>query len=218
MLLKVISLILILFSVSVSAQCEIKNSANVSKIYINSLRSICSNLSLDEKVLNKKFIIGVTDKFKNPNAFAIKDGGKQIILINPSMLELHSKNIQSISFVIAHEIAHFALDHVNDIKDSDLKDRLVASSLSTLSTAFGFAMGNFIDFMSATTAAQYSQKQELNADKFALEILLRNGYTKNDALYSMGILRDSSESSSFSDFLKTHPNPSLRLQNIQNTK
>ena len=209
---------MIFISIEVYAKCTTENVAKIPKYYENILDKICNELSNDQKVSNKNFVLGITNKYKNPNAFAIKDGGKQIILINPSMLELHSKNIQSISFVIAHEIAHFALDHVKDIRDSDLKDRLVSTSLSTLSTAFGFTMGNFIDFMSATTAAQYSQKQELNADKFAIEILLRNGYTKDDALYSMSIMRDLSESSSFSDFLKTHPNPSLRYQNIQNTK
>jgi putative metalloprotease len=133
------------------------------------------------------------------------------------MLELHSKNIQSISFVIAHEISHFTLGHVKDLKDSDLKERLVGSSLSTLSTAFGFTMGSFIDLVSASTVAQYSQKQELDADKFAVGLLMRNGYKKEHALYSMDIFRNFSESSSFSDFLKSHPNPSLRFQTIKNT-
>jgi predicted Zn-dependent protease len=197
------------------AQCKVKNIANVDKYYENTLRVICNSLASDEKVSNKKFLVGITDKFKNPNAFAIKDGGTQIILINPAMLELHSKNIRSISFVMAHEISHFVLGHVKDLKDSDLKDRLLVSSLSTLSSVFGFTMGGFVDLISTTTAAQYSQKQELDADKLALSLLLRNGYPKDDALYSMGLLRDISSSSSFGDFLRTHPNPSLRYQKIQ---
>jgi len=206
-----------IFPFEVFAQCKVNNTINIDKYYENTLKSICNRLVADDKVTNKKFLVAITDKFKNPNAFAIKDGGTQIILINPPMLELHSKNIRSISFVIAHEISHFALGHVKDLKDSDLKDRLIVSSLSTLSTFFGFTMGNFVDLISSTTAAQYSQKQELDADKLALSLLLRNGYPKDDALYSMELLRDISSSSSFKDFLRTHPNPSLRYQKIQDS-
>jgi predicted Zn-dependent protease len=215
MFMRFIFVLILLIPLDIFAQCRIKNTANVDKYYENALKVICNSLVADDKVLNKKFLVGITDKFKNPNAFAIKDGGTQIILINPAMLELHSKNIRSISFVMAHEISHFALGHVKDLKDSDLKDRLLVSSLSTLSTAFGFTMGGFVDLISTTTAAQYSQKQELDADKLALTLLLRNGYPKDDALYSMGLLRDISSSSSFGDFLRTHPNPSLRYQKIQ---
>jgi len=215
MFLKIFLILFLLFPLEILAQCRVKNTANVEKHYENTLKVICNSLASDDKVLNKKFLIGITDKFKNPNAFAIKDGGTQIILINPAMLELHSKNIRSISFVMAHEISHFALGHVKDLKDSDLKDRLLVSSLSTLSSVFGFTMGSFVDLISTTTAAQYSQKQELDSDKLALSLLLRNGYSKDDALYSMGLLRDISSSSSFSDFLRTHPNPSLRYQKIQ---
>ena len=215
MFMRFIFVLILLIPLDIFAQCRIKNTASVDKYYENALKVICNSLVADDKVLNKKFLVGITDKFKNPNAFAIKDGGTQIILINPAMLELHSKNIRSISFVMAHEISHFALGHVKDLKDSDLKDRLLVSSLSTLSTAFGFTMGGFVDLISTTTAAQYSQKQELDADKLALSLLLRNGYPKEDALYSMGLLRDISSSSSFGDFLRTHPNPSLRYQKIQ---
>lgn len=212
---KIILVLVLFLPLELFAQCRVKNTTNVEKYYENTLKVICNSLASDDKIANKKFLVGITDKFKNPNAFAIKDGGTQIILINPAMLELHSKNIRSISFVIAHEISHFALGHVKDLKDSDLKDRLLVSSLSTLSTAFGFTMGGFVDLISTTTAAQYSQKQELDADKLALSLLLRNGYPKDDALYSMGLLRDISSSSSFGDFLRTHPNPSLRYQKIQ---
>ncbi len=197
------------------AQCKVKNPANVDKVYENALRAVCNSLASDNQIANRKFVLVITDKFKNPNAFAMKDGGTQIILINPPMLELHSKNFRSISFVIAHEISHFALGHVQDLKDSDLKDRVIFSSLLTLSSFFGFTMNSFIDFVTISSAAQYSQKQELDADKFAVSLLTRNGYSKNDALYSMGLLQDISSSSSFSDFLKTHPNPSLRFQKIQ---
>jgi predicted Zn-dependent protease len=213
----IIFFLLLAFPLEILAQCKVKNTANVEKYYENTLKLICNTLASDDKVLNKKFLIGITDKFKNPNAFALNDGGTQIILINPAMLELHSKNIRSISFVMAHEISHFALGHVKDLKDSDLKERLIVSTLSTLSTVFGFTMGGFIDLISTTTAAQYSQKQEIDADKLALSLLLRNGYPKDDALYSMGLLRDISSSSSFGDFLRTHPNPSLRYQKIQDT-
>ena len=103
------------------------------------------------------------------------------------------------------------------LKDSDLKDRIIFSSLLTLSSFFGFTMSSFIDFVAVSSTAQYSQKQELDADKFAVSLLIRNGYSKNDALYAMGLLRDISSSSSFSDFLKTHPNPSLRIQKIQSS-
>ncbi len=208
-------LILIIFPLEIFAQCNVKNPANVDKVYSNALRAMCNSLASDDLVSNKKFLLVITDKFKNPNAFAIKDGGTQIILINPPMLELHSKNFRSISFVIAHEISHFSLGHVQDLKDSDLKDRVIFSSLSTISSFFGFTMGNFIDFVTISSAAQYSQKQELDADKLALSLLLRNGYQKDDALYSMRLLKDISSSSSFGDFLKTHPNPSLRYQKIQ---
>jgi len=203
-----------IFPSEIFAQCIVKNTINVDKYYENTLKRICNDFAADDKVSNKKFLVAITDKFKNPNAFAVKDGGTQIILINPPMLELHSKNFRSINFVIAHEISHFALGHVKDLKDSDLKDRLIASSLSSLSTFFGFTMGNFVDLISSTTAAQYSQKQELDADKLALSLLLRNGYPKDDALYSMGLIREISSSSSFGDFLRTHPNPSLRYQKI----
>ena len=215
MSLKILIFVAFLLPLGVYAQCKVKNPANVDKVYENALKSVCNSLASDDQVSNKKFVLVITDKFKNPNAFAIKDGGTQIILINPPMLELHSINFRSISFVIAHEISHFALGHVKDLKDSDLKDRLIVSSLSTLSTVFGFTMGSFVDLISTTTAAQYSQKQELDSDKLALSLLLRNGYSRDDALYSMGLLRDISSSSSFSDFLRTHPNPSLRYQKIQ---
>jgi predicted Zn-dependent protease len=214
MSLKILIFVAFLLPLGAYAQCKVKNIATVDKYFEDTLRVICNNLASDEKISNKKFLVVITDKFKNPNAFAVKDGGTQIILINPPMLELHSKNIRSISFVMAHEISHFALGHVKDINDSDLKDRLIVSSLSTLSTVFGFTMGSFVDLISTTTAAQYSQKQELDSDKLSLSLLLRNGYSKDDALYSMGLLRDISSSSSFSDFLRTHPNPSLRYQKI----
>jgi predicted Zn-dependent protease len=120
MLLKFILAALMFAPLNLYAQCKIKNSTHVDKNQENILRTICNKLSSDERITNKKFILGITDKFKNPNAFAVKDGGTQLIFINPAMLELHSKNIYSISFVIAHEISHFSLGHVQDLTDSDL--------------------------------------------------------------------------------------------------
>jgi predicted Zn-dependent protease len=218
MFLKFLLAALILTPFSLYAQCKIKNSTQVDRQYESILRSICNTLANDERVVNKKFVLGITDKFKNPNAFAVKDGGTQFIFINPAMLDLHSKNKYSISFVIAHEISHFSLGHVQDLNDSDLKGRLINSSLTTLSTAFGATFSGLMDLLAATTTAQYSQKQELDADKFALSLLVNNGYSKEYALYSMGIIKDISTTSSFNDFLKTHPNPSLRLQKIQSIK
>ena len=130
--LKLFISLIFLFPLNVYSQCKVKNTANVDKYYENTLRVICNSLASDDKILNKKFLVVITNKFKNPNAFAVKDGGSQIILINPPMLELHSKNLRSISFVMAHEISHFALGHVKDLKDSDLKDRLIFSALAII--------------------------------------------------------------------------------------
>ncbi len=112
----------------------------------------CSSLSFEPKI----FIIDS----KKANAFAFGDGN--IYITKPLLKKIDSN--EEIAFIIAHEIGHFK--HKDHLKKLGMKLILVALA------SLGVDLDNFI--LSNTInleESKYSQKTEIEADRFGLNVL-----------------------------------------------
>ncbi len=155
------------------------------------------------------------------NAFAgIKDGAP-IIILNKPMYDLLIKDKDIAASVIGHEMAHLYLNH-------GLERANTTDALNTLGLIAGIALevlfrqrigitevGFYSGAALATVATNsYTRNQEREADKLGIEWMHKAGYDTNGAIRLFEMFEDKF-GNSFLTFLKTHPNPSERIENAK---
>lgn len=138
------------------------------------------------------------------NANAAADGSVRVF---SGLMDV--MNDDELRFVIGHEIGHVAHGHV--------KKRLqTAYATSAFRSAAGIytPVGTFTDSALGTIAenfvkAQYSQKQELEADAYGVDFLYKNGYNLQAAVTCMAKLKGSG------GFFSTHPSSKERIARLE---
>jgi predicted Zn-dependent protease len=161
------------------------------------------------------FMIMDTDEI---NAFAAPGG---LILVSRGLLRC-CKNENALAGVLAHEIGHVQLEHaVNAIKKSRIAEagktllaeagkNLAGEQVAQLTTVFE---GSLDDVKNAMLNG-YAKSDEFNADKAAVAILVKSGYGP-DGLKQMLQEMDRRLQPSKGGFGKTHPDPNVRINEIQ---
>lgn len=155
------------------------------------------------------------------NAFAgIKDGSP-VMIFNKPMYDILIKDKDVAAAVIGHEMAHLYLDHGS-------KRMTTANFINTIGLIAGIALEVLfqqkygiqdVGFYSGTALAtvatnSYSRNQEREADKQGIEWMHKAGYDPEGAVRLFQLF-EGRFGNSFLTFLKTHPNPSERVENAR---
>jgi predicted Zn-dependent protease len=189
------------------------------------LNSICTALIVNSSVkapaMYNGYHVLVLDS-SEMNAFASPGGH---IFITRGLAEC-APSEDALAAVIAHEIAHIQLEHsISLLSDKDIslmleldqvarQSRQKAARLRPLSERIGSLRESVQAMTDALFTNGYSQKQEFEADIYALSLLQSAGY-RPTALVDMLRILQQKQAGSRSSFYSTHPMPSLRINNIQ---
>lgn len=155
------------------------------------------------------------------NAFAAPSGH---IFISKGMLKLTS-NEDEIAAILAHEVSHVALKHgLEAIKKSRMTGFLTilgtnalkefgSEDVAELTTLFEDSIS---DITSTLINTGYSRAFEKEADRLAVTNLEMTGYDKHALVRVINKMSAHLEPEGL-DFAKTHPDPSDRLSDIENS-
>ncbi len=165
---------------------------------------------LTSKLKDKKrlfhFRILLTGEF---NAFAMPGG---FIYCTEALLEFCQMNQDELAFILAHEIAHVVKKHA-------FKRVLMNTSLNILSN-----LGKTSSILSSMTKqtiqkllrSGYSQDQESEADRFAVQMMTVAGYDPNGSIcFLKRLKKNESNQKSISFFLSSHPIFDERIEIIE---
>lgn len=153
------------------------------------------------------------------NAFAAPGG---LILVSRGMLRC-CRNEDELAAVLAHEIGHIEHKHgLQSISKSRVTSALTilaaesaknfgGGNIAELTRAFE---GSITDITSTLVNSGYSRSFESQADKAAVGILQRGGYSPA-ALMSMLQEMEKRLKPGGLDFAKTHPDPQVRVKDIR---
>lgn len=166
------------------------------------------NIILDKLLAKSNFpkeeykVFVIEDERVNALAFP----GGNIVVFSGLLKKIDSEN--EIAFVLAHEMGHFAnRDHLRGFGR-----RLVLLSMSLIffgenSSATHFLMNSLMGM-----EMRFSQKQEILADEFALELLNAAYGNVSGAADFFAKMNEEEKIPKFIYFFATHPHPEKRLE------
>lgn len=155
----------------------------------------CSDLPYDTR-------ISISDS-SSENAFALMGGD---IVITTGMLN-SIQNENELAFIIGHEMAHFKnKDHIKGLGNS----LLIAFVLMFVNVEYR----DILDVPVSITGAEFSQSQEVDADLFAIDMLMCK---YKDVAGATTLFDRMSKKDNSSHFLSSHPDFNERI-NIMKTK
>ncbi len=181
------------------ASIKFKTLEHQEKGKIQNMVTELSNLIPDNK---REFFVQIISD-KEFNAFAIPGG---TILLLQGLLD-KVKSEQELAFVLCHEMGHF--HHRDHLKAIGRK------LLGFVVMAFVFGGNNPLNSTIQSTFSRldlkHSQKQELAADEFALDLLNRRYGNINGAFEFFNSLKNKEKFPEFLYFFSTHPKPDDRI-------
>ena len=148
------------------------------------------------------------------NAFACGDGS---IRVFSALMDLMDDD--ELMAVIGHEIGHVV--HT-DSKDA-MKNAYLASAAKNAAGAAGGVMEKLTDsqlgdIAQALSNAQFSQKQETEADEYGFEFCIKYGfdpYGMANALEKLNNLSDGQQASKFQKMFSSHPDSAKRSSRMR---
>lgn len=147
---------------------------------------------------------------KQINAFITPNG---TIFFTKGLLN-QVKDEEMLTFVLAHELGHYAhRDHLKSMSRQIIV-ALVSSIFSTGNNDIDMTIGSISNLNGLT----YSRKQEREADRFANKILYRLYGRNTGAVEFFKMLEKKEKSPEFLQYFSTHPSTKQRLKLIQNKR
>ena len=148
------------------------------------------------------------------NAFACGDGSVRICA---GLMDVMTD--EEVMAVIGHEIGHVV--HT-DSKDA-MKNAYLASAVKAAAGATGGIIEKLTDSQLGTLAeslagAQFSQKQEAEADDYGFEFCIKHGFDPNgmaNALEKLNNLSEGQKSSMFQKMFSSHPDGVKRVSRMK---
>lgn len=139
------------------------------------------------------------------NAMALPGGS---IIVNEGLLQIvQSEN--ELDMILAHELGHFAhRDHLQSMARS-LPMFIISLTMP------GDQSSNITTWITSKIEKRYSQRQEVAADAWALDLLNRlHGHVGGATDFFKRLAGN--DKNRFRYFLATHPHPGDRVQNLKN--
>lgn len=186
---------------------------NITKSFVNKIDSIFPEKALEiEKRIdtltnnNRKYFVKIL-KSDEINAFALP--GNNIVIYDAL---LNNITDEELDFVLAHEVGHF---QNRDISKKYARLFIFSILSSFISKDQGQSI--FFDILN-NTEMKFSQTDEINADKYAFELIYKK-YKNLDSAESFfnKILKDK-KLSKFDYYFSSHPHPEKRIDKIKEYK
>ena len=185
----------------------------------NYLNKICQVLVLnsDDPALYNGYHVKIIDSTE-VNAFSTSGGH---IFVTRGLIACTDSE-DSLAAVIAHEIGHIQLKHsVKSIKTNRWTDAFKSTANATLSALDMAEMANTLDDMVGDALSDmvnngYSQGQEYDADKKAVELMAAAGYDPNAIVDMLQKMADQQKGKKTGVY-KTHPSPESRISKLKST-
>ena len=170
------------------------------------------NISVDGLKLNFKVYLT-----KDVNAFACGDGS---VRVYSALMDTMSDS--ELRAIICHEIGHVARTDTKDaLKNAYLRSAAqnAASSVSG-SVAARLSESQLAELANSLAQAQYSQKQEYDADEYGFEFCLKNNVDPYAMYHALDKLADMSKTnrnnaSAIVKAFATHPDSYKRAQRMK---
>lgn len=148
------------------------------------------------------------------NAFACGDGS---IRVFSSLMDIMTDD--ELAAIIGHEIGHVV--HT-DVKDAMKNAYLTSAALNAAGATDGVVaklsdsqLGSLVE---AFTGAKFSQKQETEADNYAFDFCVRNGfdpYAMSNALNKLVELSNGEKASAIQKMFSSHPDSAVRAARMK---
>lgn len=165
-------------------------------------------ISLDKNLQNKsEFKIYETPQ-KEVNAFVTPNG---TIFLTEGLLNKVEKE-ETLAFILAHEMGHYAhRDHLKSISRE-----LVLAIIKTIITFGQQDLNTVVGGISSINDLSHSRKQEEQADKYAVKVLVNLYGDTKGAEEFFELLEKESEVPELFYYFSTHPSTKQRLKSIKN--
>lgn len=150
------------------------------------------------------------------NAFAhrLPEGGHAIV-VNAGLIDMVGYDADELAFVLAHELAHVALEHLSDA--SIEARRSSASTVELLSMLADIVVplsGLALSAGHAVHQAGFSREQEIEADRLGVSLMREAGFDTHGALrFQYKLLRVSNPSQL--NLLSSHPSGDERIEALK---
>ncbi|HVK99842.1 MAG TPA: M48 family metallopeptidase [Dongiaceae bacterium] len=156
--------------------------------------------------LNLNFKVYLSEEI---NAFAMADG---TVRVYSGLLDAMPDD--QVLGVIGHEVGHVKLKHsYQQMQQKLLTDSAFAAAVSVGGTVGTLTQSQLGQLGAAAVSAQFSQKDELEADQYAVTTLRKLG--KDPAAMKRAIETLQTQYGSESSFLSSHPSNAKRIERIQ---
>ena len=143
------------------------------------------------------------------NAMALPGG--YILVLSGLLKEVDSEN--ALAFILAHELGHFAhRDHLRGLGRG-----LVLSAMATFLMGADSGVTEFLTKSLMTVEMKFSQRQETQADLFALDLLNKRYGHIGGATDFFNQLADKNRLGRLTYFFATHPYPKDRVDELRRT-
>lgn len=174
------------------------------------LERLTKDIKVDGLNLNFK-VYNVIDV----NAFACGDGSVRVC---GGLMEVMDDN--EVMAVIGHEIGHVLHSDSKDaMKNAYLTSAAKNAARATSDVVAKLSDSQLGDLATALAGAQYSQKQENEADDYGFEFSVANGldpYSMHNSLNKlMSLSEEAPKSSKFRQMFSSHPETAKRVQRMK---
>ena len=164
-------------------------------------------VSLDKELQGKSDFPIYEIQEKEINAFIAPNGS---IFFTKGLLS-EIKNEEVLTFVLAHELGHYAhRDHLKSIS-REIIVAFVTSIFYTGNRDINMTISNISDL----NALKYSRNQERNADKYANNVVYKLYGNNNSAIEFFKLLEEKENIPEYLQYFSTHPSPKQRIKYIK---
>ncbi len=158
--------------------------------------------------LSGKYVVHILPS-SQANALALPGGN--IVVLSGLFQELESEN--ELSFILAHELGHFAArDHLKGLGRGLVLATMSAALIGVDNSLTQFLMGSLMN-----VEMRFSQRQETAADLYGLNLLYKRYGHIGGAVDFFQQLAAENTHSRFAYFFATHPYPRDRVEQLQET-
>lgn len=190
------------------------------QVYVNKVGKVVANAS-DKPTTFSGYHFLVLDS-DEVNALSAPSG---FVFVTRGFIKLLPDE-ESLAAVLAHEVGHIVKGHgISAISNANLTSALLiigkeaaaakgGSAVQELTSVFGDSVNQVFETL---LTKGYSRSQEYDADAYAAELLKRSGYNQNGLITALNKLKENSSSDSESGWSATHPKPSRRLSEVEDS-
>ncbi len=157
---------------------------------LNKINEIGDRLIAANDIKNKDRINWVLNRTGNPNASCVGEG---TLIINLGLISnLH--NLEQLAFVMAHELGHYHLDHVNKKIEETyefLNSEELQKKIENASNDKEMAAEELLEMLDekSLSISKHSRDHEVETDKLGFEFYTKAGFPADQAVEALKVLK-----------------------------